>query len=140
MNEVRAEIEKRNKELDLNLSRAGWDLEDKLKEQAESAEVLIKAGKLLDYGMLIADSHGNFSLMIDIDDTLVIYHDYNHTKKCIAWYDIFGLAYIKDNSKQMDAYSTIEIYNKLSENIEKLIDAAFIEIKNRYDKKERRMK
>lgn len=136
MNDIRTEIEKRNKELQLKLIRAGCGLKNKLEEQSESAKILIKAGELLDYGMLIVDSYGNFSIMIDTDNTLVIYHDYSNNKKCIAWYDFLGLVYIKDNSKQMNAYSTIKIYNRLKENIEKLIDKAFVEIKNRYEKEE----
>lgn len=137
MKDIITEIRKRNSELGSKLSHAVWNLKDKLEEQEESAIILIRTGELLDYGLLIANSYGNFSIVIDKDKTLTIYHDYNHIKKCIAWYDILGIVHIKDISAHMDAYSTIEIYNQLSENIEKLIDKAFVEIKNRYDKKEK---
>ena len=137
MKDIITEIRKRNSELGSKLDRAIWNLKDKLEKHKESARILIRAGELLDYGLLIEESYGNFSIVIDADKTLVIYHDYNHSKKCIAWYDMIVLAHIKDISAKMDAYSTIEIYKQLSENIEKLIDKAFTEIKNRYDKKEK---
>lgn len=136
--EILERIKIKNEILNQKLKLSIYNLEEKIKEEDEKINVIIKAAELLFFEKSSEISkYENFSLHCDIKGKkcLVIYHDEDFNDKFII--EIKKLIYTRDCAGLISAYKAIEIYEKLQTCIEKLLNIALINIQNEFNEMER---